>query len=64
MDSRFQTLNEQIEEVQNQLFDLQYGKDEWSKFIAFLSNFDLIFWTISFFFMLFLSFFHSICEDK
>jgi len=28
MDSRFQTLDEQIEEVQNQLLDLQYGRND------------------------------------
>jgi len=28
MDSRFQTLYEQIEEVHNQLLDLQYGKND------------------------------------
>jgi len=28
MDSRFHTLDEQIEEVKNQLLDLQYGRDE------------------------------------
>ena len=28
MNSRFQTLNEHIEEVQNQLLDLQYGMND------------------------------------
>ena len=28
MDSRFQTLDEQIEKVQNQLLDLQYGRND------------------------------------
>ena len=28
MDARFQTFDEQIEAVQNQLFELQYGKDD------------------------------------
>jgi len=27
MDTRFMTLDEQIEAVQNQIFELQYGKD-------------------------------------
>ena len=36
MDSRFQTLDEQIEEVQNQLLDLQYGRNDCSKFKAFI----------------------------
>jgi len=28
MDTRFMTLNEQIKAVQNQIFELQYGKDD------------------------------------
>ena len=36
MDSRFQTLDEKIEGIQNQLLDLQYGRDDWSKFEAFI----------------------------
>jgi len=28
MDSRFQTLDEKIEGIQNQLLDLQYGRDD------------------------------------
>jgi len=28
MDTRFQTLDEQIEAVQNQIFELQYGKED------------------------------------
>ena len=36
MDSRFQTLDEQIEDVQNQLLDMQYGRDEWRQFKAFI----------------------------
>jgi len=43
MDSRFHSLDEQIEEVQNQLLNLQYGRDELSKFTTFLSNSGLIF---------------------
>ena len=31
MDTRFMTLDEHIEAVQNQIFELQYGKDDWRK---------------------------------
>ena len=31
MDARFQNLDEQIEAIQNQLFELQYGKEDWSQ---------------------------------
>jgi len=37
MDIRFQTLDEKIGDVQNQLFELQYGKDNWSTFTAFIT---------------------------
>jgi len=59
MDTCFQTLDEQIEVVQNQLFELRYEKDDWSQ--AFLIFYDSIalFWTI-----MFLSLPNSICEDK
>ena len=31
MDARFHNLDEQIEVVQNQLFEQQYGKEDWSQ---------------------------------
>jgi len=59
MDTRFQTLDEQIEVVQNHLFELQYGKEDLSQVLFLLSMLVLLYFGLLCFYL----FLKSICED-